>query len=261
VPIGAPRRPITAVVVIVPARDEAVSIAPCLHSIERAAAHCPGVETRVVVAADSCRDGTAAVARATSTVGLAVIEGRWRGASAARAAAARHALGAGDIDPGATWLAHTDADCTVPPWWLARQVIYAAGGVDAIAGDVVLDATASPRLQVEFAAAYERGVDAHRHVHGANLGVRADAYLAAGGWLARTLVGEDHDLWRRLARVGFRLAHPVHVTVATSPRRHGRVVGGFASWLARLEDPSGSAPGAVGQRSGSSSSRPDRSMA
>jgi hypothetical protein len=41
-------------------------------------------------------------------------------ASAARGAAARHALGGGDIDPGATWLAHTDADCTVPPWWLAR---------------------------------------------------------------------------------------------------------------------------------------------
>ena len=156
VPIGAPRRPITAVVVIVPARDEAASIAACLRSIERAAAHCPGVSTRIVVAADRCRDGTAAAARATSTVGLAVIEGRWRGASAARAAAARHALGAGDIDPGATWLAHTDADCTVPPRWLARQLTYAAGGVDAIAGDVVLDATASPRLQVEFAAAYER---------------------------------------------------------------------------------------------------------
>ena len=137
---------------------------------------------------------------------------------------------------------------------IARQLSDATGGVDAIAGDVVLDATASPRLQAEFAAAYEQGVDAHRHVHGANLGVRADAYLAAGGWLARTMVGEDHDLWRRLARAGFRLARPVDVTVATSPRRHGRVVGGFASWLARLEDPIGSAAGEVGQRSGSSSS-------
>ena len=69
----------------------------------------------------------------------------------------------------------------------------------------------------------------------------------AGDAAAREAFGSDVDDARLLT-------HPVDVTVATSPRRHGRVVGGFASWLARLEDPIGSAAGAVGQRSGSSSS-------
>ncbi len=165
---------------------------------------------------------------------MAVVEGRWHGASTARAVAVRDELASG-LDPATTWLAHTDADCTVPTDWLRAHLDNAAAGVDAIAGTVTLDATASPLLRAEFDAVYDVGVDAHRHVHGANFSVHADAYLAAGGWLARTMVGEDHDLWRRLARGGYRLAQPLDIPVATSPRRHGHVVGGFATWLARLD--------------------------
>jgi hypothetical protein len=39
---------------------------------------------------------------------------------------------------------------------------------------------------------YEDGT--HPHVHGANLGIRADAYSDAGGWNDLT-VAEDHCLW------------------------------------------------------------------
>jgi len=226
---------VTAIVVVVPARDEAGTIDACIRSIDRAAAVCRSVPTSVVVAADCCRDDTAARARATVTtaVDVVVLEGRWRGPSAARAAAVRHALAG--RDPATTWLAHTDADCLVGAGWLAGHLVHARGGFDAIAGTVLLDASAPADLVTRFEAAYVLGVDAHRHVHAANFGVRADAYVAAGGWLARTVVGEEHDLWRRLGRAGFRVTQPLDVAVRTSARRHGRVVGGFASWLSRLE--------------------------
>jgi glycosyltransferase involved in cell wall biosynthesis len=234
---AAPRQhaEIAAIVVIVPARNELATIASCIRSIDRAAASCPDVPTSVVVAADSCRDATAARAHAvpTTAVDVAVVEGAWRSPSAARAAAVRHALTG--LDSATTWLAHTDADCVVGGDWLVRHLAHARRGLDALAGTVVLDASTPSDLRKRFTAAYALGVDAHRHVHAANFGVRADAYLAAGGWLARTVVGEDHDLWRRLGRGGFRIAQPLDVAVSTSARRHGRVVGGFASWLARLE--------------------------
>ena len=53
-----------------------------------------------------------------------------------------------------------------------------------------------------FRETYEIRPDgSHPHVHGANLGVRADAYLRAGGW-ADLRTAEDHDLWRRLLGSG-----------------------------------------------------------
>jgi glycosyltransferase involved in cell wall biosynthesis len=233
---GEERGEITAIVVAVPARDEAASVAACLEAIDLAAAAMPQmIPVHVVVAADCCRDGTAAVARAvgTSLPEVTVLEGRWHGPGASRAAAVRHALGSSD--PATTWLANTDADCLVPPGWLALHLVHAEQGIDAVAGTVVLDDSAPPDLAARFEAAYLLGRDAHGHVHAANLGVRADAYLAVGGWLSRTVVGEEHDLWRRLSRAGFRLIHPLDAAIATSPRRRSRVRGGFATWLEGLD--------------------------
>jgi glycosyltransferase involved in cell wall biosynthesis len=228
---------IAGLLVVVPARNEAATITACVRSIDRAASEVADVRTSVVVVADCCRDATAARARAAAAsatdIDVTVLEGSWRGPSASRAVGVRHALA--PVEPATTWLAHTDADCVVGPQWLAGHLGHARAGWDAIAGTVVLDESAPIELRARFAAAYTLGVDAHRHVHAANFGVRADAYLAAGGWLARTVVGEEHDLWRRLARRGFRVSQPLDVAVTTSARRRGRVVGGFASWLSRLE--------------------------
>lgn len=226
----------TTVVVAVPARDEATLVSACIESIDVAAGACAGVRTVVVVAADRCRDDTATVARETSVsrCELVVLEGRWRTASAVRAAAAREGVARCDTDPAATWIANTDADCTVPAGWLGDQLRHANGGADAVAGIVTLDATAPQRLAATFAARYRLGVDAHGHVHAANFGVRAAAYDAVGGWLTRTVVGEEHDLVRRLLRRGWRVVQPLDPPVSTSPRLHGRVVGGFAALLSRL---------------------------
>jgi hypothetical protein len=91
-------------------------------------------------------------------------------------------------------------------------------------------------LLAEFTASYAVSGCTHRHVHAANLGVRASAYLAVGGWSPHAVVGEDHNLWRRLRTAGLATQHPVDVVVTTSARTHSRVIGGFASALARLDE-------------------------
>lgn len=68
------------------------------------------------------------------------------------------------------------------------------------------------------------------HVHGANLGVRADVYLAAGGF-APLAESEDNDLVDRLAGSGARLLAADSCEVLTSGRRFGRTPGGYAGYL------------------------------
>ena len=70
----------------------------------------------------------------------------------------------------------------------------------------------------------------HPHVHGANLGFAADAYLAAGGF--RPLpTAEDHALVDDLlARPACQLLRTTRVPVMTSARALARAPRGF-SWL------------------------------
>jgi hypothetical protein len=73
-------------------------------------------------------------------------------------------------------------------------------------------------------------------VHGANLGIRADAYLALGGWLP-LVAGEDADLARRAAAAGWlAISRPAGIPVVTSARRAGRAPRGFSSYLRALAD-------------------------
>ncbi len=132
-----------------------------------------------------------------------------------------------------TWLASTDADSTVPRHWLHAQLQWADQGVDAVTGTVELEVHSDQPLRERFNEAYVLGPDgSHRHVHGANMAMRAQTYLAAGGW--RSLAcGEDHDLWNRLHRVG-RCVTSSAFAVATSARLEGRAPDGFAADLAAL---------------------------
>ena len=141
----------------------------------------------VVVAADACHDDTASIARAPvrpASVTVHVVEGRWLGAGRARAAAIEAALARlGRVDPSTVWIVNTDADCVVPPRWLRRHVAHADAGAQAVAGTVGLDPATTP---TDAAGPVHRGATScsaptHRHVHAANLGVRADAYGAVGG--------------------------------------------------------------------------------
>src|SRR6202041_2628279 len=69
--------------IVVPAHDEAARLPACLAAIHRATAHSNLPRTRVVVVADSCRDGTARVAERG---GAYLLEVTKRSAGAARRA-------------------------------------------------------------------------------------------------------------------------------------------------------------------------------
>jgi hypothetical protein len=131
------------------------------------------------------------------------------------------------------WLANTDGDSVVPADWLHRQLDLAASGHEGVAGTIRLGACFYQGRDIadELMADYFTAPDgSHPHVHGANLGIRADAYLRAGGWSDAALA-EDHCLWKRLRRSGANLISSAAVCVQTSSRFHGRAVGGFACTL------------------------------
>jgi GT2 family glycosyltransferase len=154
----------------------------------------------------------------------------------------RRALARLDGDPGRTWVLSTDADTAVPTGWVAR-ILQAARAVDAVAvvGVTTLDRW---RGSAEGSAAYDRLLrektdgDTHRHVYGANLAVRADAYLDVGGF-PHAVHGEDQALVDALEARGHRLLRTTDVTVVTSGRLVGRAAGGLADRLAGLEPSAG----------------------
>ena len=229
--------PIAAVVVAVPARDEADSIERCVASIDRAAAAC-GLPTHLVVAADSCGDDTAAFAAGVTvhhTV-RTVVEGGWGSVGAARRAAVDLALATTRPRSPRVWIANTDGDGTVPTDWLLGQIALADDGADLVLGTVELDATAPVELLQRFAGSYLVDADGHQHVHAANLGIRASGYRRIGGWDPAATLGEEHDLLERATAAGLVVARP-HAPVTTSSRTSSRVVGGFATDLARLSLP------------------------
>lgn len=242
---------IRAVGVIVPAHDEQDLLPACLASLRRAARALRGVPAQVIVVADACRDRTA---EAALRGGASVVTIRARSAGAARAAGARELLRrTAHVDPASVWLATTDADTLVPASWLRQQAYYAGHGWDATVGTIrVADWSCHrPGTAALFRQRYERGPEPatargradggelgadrpHLHVHGANLGFRASAYLRAGGF-PDLATGEDHALVTALAGAGSRVLRTRAMPVVTSARRDSRAPGGFGDYLARLE--------------------------
>ena len=225
---------IQAVGVIVPAHNEQRLLPSCLAALRRAARTLGGTPVHLVVVADSSRDRTAQVAR---RAGAAVVTISARCVGAARAEGVREALRqAGPLDPAEVWLATTDADTLVPPDWLRRQVACASRGWDAVAGIVrVADwAGHRPAVQALFSQRYRSAAGPHRHVHGANLGFRASAYLRAGGFPS-VPTGEDRALVAALTAAVSQVRYTRTITVTTSGRRNARAPHGFGSYLIQLD--------------------------
>ena len=192
-----------------------------------------------MVVADACTDQTAAVARAA---GARVIGIRARRVGAARAAGMRELLRlTSGADPAAVWLATTDADTLVPPDWLRRQLDYAIAGWDVVLGTVTVTDWDGhpPHVPAAFAERYAFGSGPHPHVHGANLGIRASAYLAAGGF-PPLRTAEDHALLAAATRAGCMVAQASDIAVETSGRRLARAPRGFGDLLRTLADQRGS---------------------
>ena len=223
------------VCVLIPACNEQELLPRCLDSVLLACASLPKTATaEIVVAVDRSWDGTARLAKRLLRGRGRVVEIDAGCVGIARAAAASAALANHQGDLSQCWLANTDADCVVPTDWLLDQMALADAGVEAVTGTIDVDHFGEHDSGVErrFRESYVIHEDGtHPHVHGANLGVRADAYVRAGGW-KQLRTAEDHDLWNRLGALGCERVTMGRLKVVTSGRRVGRAPLGFAEALA-----------------------------
>lgn len=227
-PARATPRPLVArVLVVVPVHDEEELLAACLASVGEASG-AAGVPVDVVVVLDDCRDGSAALARAA---GVRTVTVRAGAVGAARAAGIAAGLVRCAGAPGAVWIACTDADTVVPAHWLRTHRALADAGADVVVGTVRPDPRdLTPRQLAAWRATRVAGRP-NGHVHGANLGIRADAYVRAGGF-APLVEHEDVDLVARLrADRGTVVRAADEVDVVTSGRTVGRTPGGYAGYL------------------------------
>lgn len=211
--------------ILIPAHNEQSDIEDCVVATLLAAKNerLDGEAVVVLVVADSCTDRTSFLATASGAEVLAV---EARNVGRARAVGAETLLAR-----GARWLAFTDADTRVAPDWLADQLSL---GADAVCGTVAVEdwerhGENAEALRLHFAQTYfDR--DDHRHVHGANLGVSAQAYRLVGGFQALAC-SEDQALIEALKAVGANIAWSAKPRVVTSARLQARAVGGFADAL------------------------------
>lgn len=190
--------------VIVPVRDGVRTLEWCLSALARQTM--PPAE--VIVVDNGSRDGSGQLARAfTSRVAplpLRVVDEPRRGATFARNRGAASARG--DV------FAFTDADCEPAADWAECLSRALEPGIGAVAGSV---RPAPPRTAVEAFSALstlrlgDAAVDSTSFtlIAGgyptANLAVRRDVFVAAGGFDEQIRMhGEDYDLCARIYRQG-----------------------------------------------------------
>jgi glycosyltransferase involved in cell wall biosynthesis len=229
-------------VVIIPVRNEAERIVACLDALASAIravvgdrAHPTGPRVRTVVVLDRCTDGTAGIVASYPWVETVVSSAGRVGA--ARAIGVQHALSQETVAPERIWVATTDADSRVPTDWLSHQLDHAARGADLFRGLVEPDEDeCGPSAYAAWFTGYVQA-DGHGHVHGANLGVRGDAYALCGGFDQLAAFDEDVTLSRNAQSKRLKVVASAQARVATSGRLRGRVdVGGFAGYLQALND-------------------------
>lgn len=238
---------ITHVAVVVPVHNEERHLARALEAIGSAAdvlqASQPGLDVTIVVVLDDCTDssGLLAAGFASSDPRTRVLEVAFRSVGRSRCAGISSVMG--NLRPAAgadfaqaarrLWLANTDADSCVPENWLLRHVEVADRGADAVLGTVEPDPEGTDReLLRRWRARHPLG-EGHPHVHGANLGVRASAYLRAGGF-PHQRSHEDRALVDRLHRRGYCVMSTDTVRVLTSGRTEARAPQGFGAYLLAL---------------------------
>jgi glycosyltransferase involved in cell wall biosynthesis len=252
-PAGLDTHAIRQVAVVIPVHNEEQHLEQALDAVGSAAdqlhAERPGVDVQVVVVLDSCTDQSSLIAGATAgadprlrilTVSFGSVGKSRRAGVNAVLENVRMRSRAGITAAGdpmrQTWLANTDADSSVPEHWLVRQVELAGAGRDVVLGTVEPD----PRgihheLLARWLARHVHHED-HPHIYGANLGVRASSYLAAGGFPGVDF-DEDRALVDRLRTTGADIIATDTTRVLTSGRTAGRAPKGFAAYLLALTQP------------------------
>jgi glycosyltransferase involved in cell wall biosynthesis len=232
--VKGPCRVFDRAVVVIPAHNEADHLPSCVKAVLTAAA-CLPLPVAVVVVLDGCDDGSAALAgQFGSDVHFVTIDARNVGAArAAGFSYARTLCEQAVLDDSRIWYATTDADSVVDPDWLLRQT---GADTDMVLGVVRIatwrefPAAAARRYLAAYRSKTHPDGNGHGHVHGANMGFRADSYWRVGGFAALAS-DEDVDLVARFESAGLRIVRDTQLSVVTSRRRLGRAPGGFAAHL------------------------------
>lgn len=234
------------VVIAVPVRDEASHIVGLLQAL---AGQQTAVSFDLFLLFDGGDDGGPELAaqRASSLpfdLWVSVIERLGMpNAGLARARACRDALA---HDPDAILLT-TDADSAPAADWIAAS-LRALTAAEIAAGRIEPDRNAPSPRQERLAAYLDRlhklrrvldpvsweDARTHHWTSAASLAFRPGAYRNVGGF-APLPRGEDADLGDRAWRRGMRLRRDARIRVATSSRRGGRAIGGFAELLTALD--------------------------
>ncbi|KAE9646392.1 glycosyltransferase family 2 protein [Pseudomonas sp. PB106] len=212
--------------ILIPAHNEEEHLDECLSAALRAARHglLAGERVEVLVVLDSCTDRSAQIVAGYPVMSLEIAA---RNVGQARAAGA-HVL----LERGARWISCTDADSRVADDWLVAQLGL---GADAVCGTVTVERwheSFDEAAQIRYHSHYQAR-DGHRHIHGANLGVSAEAYRWAGGFEPLTC-HEDVQLVRQLEACGANIAWSHRPQVHTSARLDSRAPGGFGDFLRNM---------------------------
>ncbi|WP_170133252.1 glycosyltransferase [Arthrobacter livingstonensis] len=224
------------IAVVVPARNEAQLLPNALTSLEAAMAHFAwkvSIPTSLTVVLDRTSDNSAQIVAHHPKVLL-------RHTSAGRVGAARNvgitaAMSLAKVPPAHLWIANTDADSMVPADWLWRHYGLAMAGAHVVAGTVEpVHVDLSSAALARWFACHDLS-EGHPHIHGANLGFRAEVFTKLGGFSDQSL-HEDRDFVAKARTQGYAVMATDSCRVTTSGRRHSRVDGGFADFLNQLDN-------------------------
>jgi hypothetical protein len=236
-------RRVHAIGVTLPIHNEEQRLGRALDSLTHSFAELDdsGVSLRVTLVLDACRDGSGDIARAWKhkverhfDLGVSVLECEFENVGSARAVGCENLLRAfRGLPHSGVWLATTDADSQVPRRWLTAQLDQHEAGADAWVGRVAVSDWAYHRR--ETALTWQHEYESERWpIHGANLGIVAERYLAVGGF--RSLrTGEDRAIVKALLNEGASVHFDAMTRVTTSSRRRARAPDGFGAALRRIE--------------------------
>lgn len=249
-------------VVAVPARNEAQRLPHLLRALNGQQRWTDGPAILpVVLVLNNTTDDSAAIVRSLmaslSRIAIHMVERSFAPEAAHVGSARRLAMetAAGIIGSNSAILT-TDADAIPAEDWVERNLLALANGADIVGGRIVGDPEEEAHLGRGFqrrAAKYAQYANLcdelasiidpvshdpwprHQDHTGGSIAVRGDVYTAVGGMPALPF-REDIGFVSTVLRAGYRLVHPMAVTVTVSARTEGRAPGGMAdcvkSWLA-----------------------------
>jgi cellulose synthase/poly-beta-1,6-N-acetylglucosamine synthase-like glycosyltransferase len=207
---GKAQGPLQRVSVIVPARNEALNVAACVHALENQ--HYPAELLELILVDDHSEDDTVAVAAEASgsqgRLRIVRLQSQPGWAYKKAAVAAGIAQATGDL------ILTTDADCVAGPDWVATMVGFFEPGVSMVAGPVLLTGeTLFARFQaLEFMGLIAVGAGAiaagsPTMCNGANLAYRRDAFAMVGGFsgIDHIASGDDELLMHKLVAAGMQV--------------------------------------------------------